>query len=453
MRTIFFDIETSDLNFVGQILNYAFVEVDSNWNITSSIRDNVKISPLQLPSPEAILANKIDVMQHQEESSDIECVAMKKIHSYLENMIEVDKVVLIGYNSNSFDVPFVRTSMIRNGLNPYFSGNLEYSDLLHLVRKLALTDKSFLEKMKLKETGVPKLTLESVCKCFGLLSEDESQEHESISDVLLTIKLAKYIHENYNIDIRTYYSYEVNKKPSQFDVIKVVADYDREGNLVDSDYCYYALLEQQRNQSLWINLKLFEEGKGKDSVFWYNKNTSPLLVDEYVCDDSLKDRANRATRELSHINLQNYWPEVNCDVEQHIYMLPINEIRSLHNAIWNKDKYLLKENKNKYANILYLRFLCNTVGSDEVNKMISMYSDYRYGGKMKLKKSDHTSVYEEGVYNDSFHRTYNELIEVIDEKSTDISCTFLMSKLKSFYENSIINILSGEQLKNIQRLK
>jgi len=147
--------------------------------------------------------------------------------------------------------------------------------------------------------------------------------------------------------------------------------------------------------------------------------------------------------------LKNFWPDVNCDIEQHIYLLPIGEIQSLHNAIWSNDKFLLKRNKNKYANILYLRFLCNAINSDETDKIIHKYAMYRYGGKMKINKSDIDSTYEEGVYNKSFHRTYKELLTAIDDNCVDEESTYLMNRLKSFYEKSVIFQLSGTELMNL----
>jgi len=298
MNTIFFDLETSDLNFAGQILNYAFFEVDDQWNVISETKGNVKISKLQLPVPEAILANKIDVIEHQNSCSINETEATLQIYNLINRSISSqDFTKLIGYNSNSFDVPYLRTSMIRNGLNPYFGGNLHYGDLLHVVKKLSLTDESFRARLRKKDDGRAILTLESVCKSFGILKDDEVQKHESEFDVLITIKLAKFIFDNYGIDVRTYDSYEVEKRPTSFDCVKFVSDIDSK-NFSSEDYSYYTLLEQNRTQSLWINLKLFDDGLDKKSITWFNKNTSQLLVDEYLVDDEFRSRSQKARDSL-----------------------------------------------------------------------------------------------------------------------------------------------------------
>jgi len=451
MKSIFFDLETTDLNTVGQILNYAFVEVNDDWSIQSKLTGTVKISRTQLPDPYAILATKLDVIKHNEESTDPEHIAVAKIQKYLQSVIEKDQVKLIGYNSNIFDVPYLRTSMIRNGLNPYFGGCLNYGDVLHAVKRLCCDNEDFVNLLEKNENNRTVYKLESVLKSLGLLNIDETQEHESLADVLLTIKLAKHLSDNYNLDIRNYHSYEVKK--NRFDVVKVFPFIDENGNKVSDEYCYYAVLEQNKNQALWINLKKFEEGLEKKSVSWYNKTTSSFFVKEYLNDDTLKSRASVAKQELSHITLENFFPPKNCDIEQFIYMMPIGDISALYDAIWRNDLFLIKDRKCKFASQLYLRFLCNNLDIDKIESTLKDYAIYRYGGKLKLDKYNFEIEYQEGIFSESFHRTYNELIDIIDTLSQEPENNFIMRRLKDFYQNSIVSSLAGDDLKNIKRLK
>lgn len=429
MRYIFFDFETSDLNFVGQILNYAFVEVDSDFNLRSSLSDKIKISPMQLPMPEAILSNRIDVMQHQKEAEHSEFSAMVSIYRYIENLCEYEPVKLIGYNSNSFDLHYLRTSFIRNGLNPYFGGQLCYGDMLHAVNKLTSSNDEFLSLLSRKENGKPKVSLESVCKSLSLMSADEKQDHESMSDVLLTIKLAKELEARFNLDIKKYSSYEVTKRYTEFDAIQVYPRFDQNGNKVSDEDCYYVLHDHNKSTALWINLKKFESGLGKESVIWCNKNTSQLSVKRYVRDADIRARADAAKAALADVTIENFWPDKDCDLEQLIYELPINEIKSLSQAIHHKDLFLLKENKNKQANTLYLRFLCNNIESEDVNKVADRYIMYRYGGKLRLDKN--------GVDSDEklYHPTYQDLLDRVDKYYDELGDD-LMIKLKQFYLNS-----------------
>lgn len=431
MITVFFDLETTDLSPVGQILNYAFIEVDENFNLKSLLKDKIKISPTQLPTPEAILANKIDVLQHQKEAPFNEFKAMHSIHSYIQNLCEYEQVKLIGYNSNSFDLHYLRTSFIRNGFNPYFGGQLIYGDVLHLVNKLSVSNDEFLSRLKRKENGKPSMSLESVCKALNLISEDSKQEHESLSDVLLTIELAKELKNSYDIDIKTYSSYEISKRYSDFDAVELYAHFDDSGKKISEDSCIYTIHEHNKSTALWTNLKKFKDGLGKSSMSWCNKNTSPFFVKRYIRDSSLRAECDDARERLSDITIQNFWPEKDCDIEQSIYTLPINEIKTLSNAIHNKDLYLLKENKNKYANILYLRFLCNNVESEEVDSIASKYILYRYSGQMRLDKGERESSEK------LWHPTYEELLHRAEKYYLE-SGDVLMKNLIQFYKDSKI---------------
>jgi hypothetical protein len=451
MNTIFFDLETTDLNSIGQILNYAFVEVDADWNIKSMLRDKIKISRTQLPSPGAILATRTDIFEHNKEAKDPEHIALAKIQKYVSDIVEWQETRLVGFNSNKFDVPYIRTSMIRNGLNPYFGGSIKYGDVLHVVRRLACDNVEFLSKLEKREDGRPIFRLESVTKALGLLDPSEIQAHESLSDVMLTIKLAKYLAENYGIDVRTYSSYEIQH--NRFDVVKVFPYTDEKGQKVSDEYCYFAVLEQNKTQSLLINLKKFEEGAHKGAVSWYNKNTSALYVQEYLKSDDLRKRADAAREALSDINLQNFWPPKNCDVEQFIFMMPIGQISALYDAVWRRDLYLIKETQSKYASQLYLRFLCNTADLDQVEKQLREYAVYRYGGKLKTDKENFDVSYQPGVYSESFHPTYNELIAQIDELAKVPENAHIMAQLKTFYETSSIASVAGTELRAINRSK
>lgn len=452
MNTIFFDLETTDLNPVGQILNYAFVEVGPDWTIKSCLRDKIKISRTQLPSPDAIVATKTDILEHNKEARDLEHIALAKIQKHIQGIVEWTDTRLVGYNSNRFDVPYLRTSMIRNGLNPYFGGSIKYGDLLHVVRRLACDNAEFHEKLeKRPENNKPIFRLESVARALGLLDPSEVQSHESLSDVLLTIKVAKYVAENYGIDVREYESYEAQK--SSFDVIKVFPFTDENNQKVEDDYCYFAVLEQNKTQSLLINLKKFEEGRDKQAVSWYNKNTSALFVEKFLRGDQYKKRAEHARQSLSHINLKNFWPDKNCDVEQFIFMMPIGDIPALYDAVWRKDVFLIKEKRCKFASQLYLRHLCNTADVDQVEEQIRQYALYRYGGKLKLDKDNYDVKYVPGQYSDSFHPTYNELLNRIDVLMQSEQNRSIMQSLKTFYETSVINTIAGKELSDIVRVK
>ncbi|NBV29774.1 NAD(P)-dependent oxidoreductase [bacterium] len=262
---------------------------------------------------------------------------------------------------------------------------------------------------------------------------------------------AEHIHKNYGIDVRTYSSYEIGK--NNFDVVKVFPFVDQNNQKISDEYCYMALLEQNKTQALWINLKKFEDGLGKKAISWYNKNTSPFFVEKVIRGDDHKKRAATARVGLSDINIENFWPDKNCDIEQFVYMMPIGHITSLYDAIWRKDLFLIKETKSKFASQLYLRFLMNNADVDQVENQIKEYAKYRYGGKLKTDKENFDAKYQEGVYSESFHTTYNELLAQIDELSKKPENAHLMKQLKKFYDSSIITSLAEDDLSVINRVK
>lgn len=445
MKTIFFDLETTDLNFVGQILNYAFVCVDEKWNIVDSLHGNIKISNTQLPNMFAILANRVDVVEHQNESSDNELQALGKIRLWLEHIAENSntKVKLIGYNSIKFDLPYLRTSMIRNGINPYHP-NFAYGDLLHSVKKLAVANSSF--KSILKEDS---FRLENVCRSLNLLSE--SQKHESLSDVLLTIKLAKHLADFYGIDVRMYAEYEAKKFESGEVITRLMLDKNiPSGKKTSRMIC----LDRDKNYSLWIDLEEWISGKKKDSIFWFAKGYSPFYVGEEIKDKDSISIAKKALEDLKDVNLKNFFPERNCDIEQFIYMMKFDESDALREAIWSNNTSIIKSSNYKNASRLYLRYLIN-FDSACPTELVKTYATYRYGGKMKINKMDVESQFQEGLYSESFHPTYKELLDSI-MKVLDTSTgenKKLAESLLMFYNNSIITKTCGEELMLIERRK
>mgnify|MGYP003340084847 FL=1 len=442
MKYIFFDIETTDLHFIGQIINYAFVEVDENWNVCSTLSDKIKISRLQLPNPGSIIATQTDIFAHNENAHDLEHVAMAKILTYLQSIVERNDTRLIGYNSSKFDLPYIRTSFIRNGLNPYFGGAIKYGDLLHVVQKLVASNASFYEILPKKESGKPTTKLESVAKAFNLL--DGVQDHESLSDVLLTIKVAKHIAENYGIDVRTFNSYEPNNYSGT--VVRGYPFIDKNNVADDDEYSYYALVQQNKAQALWVNIKSFEEGEGNKAVSWYNKNTSSFFVKEEVTDKIWLERAEKAVAGCGGLNVNNFWPKKTCDVEQFIYMLPITEIDAVYDAVWRNDLTLIKQTKSKYGSQLYLRFLANTSPIETVENQIKEYALYRYGGKLKLGK-DHLVDQYDNPY--EFYPTYMALLKQIDELAANPKNAHIMNQLKLFYQKSVIATIAGKELMEI----
>lgn len=447
MKSIFFDLETTDLNFVGQILNYAFVVVGDQWEVVDTLHGTIKVSNLQLPSPYAILANRVDLIQHQEEAEDNEQQAMAKIRMWLERTIETERnpVKLIGFNSIRFDLPFLRTSMIRNGVNPYHP-QLRYGDLLHVAQKLAAVNPSFDAMLGANKS----LKLERLCQLENIM--DTKQTHESLDDVLITIKLAKHFATYYGIDVRKWTEYEAGKYEDGRTVVMKVfpekdAKYHQDEFANNRSNARMVALDVDKSYALWIDIDLWKEGKGAEAVSWYSKAYSNFFVEKVIKDPEAIALAQEAREDLSMFNLKNFFPERNCDIEQFIYMMKFNESGALSDAIWSNNLDGLKQLNSKYGSKLYLRHLMNNKPLSETVELVRKYALYRYGGKMKVNKMD---INENAPQ--SFHITYNELVSSANkllEERTDKEDKKLLKSLIKFYEQSPITIAAGKELKSL----
>ena len=165
---------------------------DECFSVLEECSGTVALTPLQAPSLGALLANRIRILEHKGERTERQ--AALHIHSFLKRITEEGKVAFVGYNSFRFDVPFLRTVLIRNGLNPYFNQGLVYRDLYSLVQFLACTNGEFIAPIN--DKGDRTLTLEAVAKSYDLLNGP--QTHESRADVILEIALAEFLYKKFN---------------------------------------------------------------------------------------------------------------------------------------------------------------------------------------------------------------------------------------------------------------
>lgn len=483
MISIFFDLETSTTEPIGQILNYSFIATDDNFEVIDECSDSIQISELELPFPDAILANRIDVTEHQKKNYLNETLSMKKIFDFFCKMIEKNKgesVILIGYNSLKFDVPYLRTSMIRNGLSPYFRGKIIYRDLLHLVRKISCVSKDFIRTPKKdlskkgdnnEEKNKLSLTLETTCQNYNVLLG--KQLHESRDDVLLTIKLAIKLKEVFNVDIRNYRGYELNYgehfeyKNANKIFTPIFPEYNLEKeNIYENKF--YILLDFSDKYALWIDLEKYEKylaglksgeinkediNAKKKVISWFSFAASSLYkpYEEIKIPDNIEALKNKAILDLKDINLSNYFELSECDIEQDIYRLDFNSLDLLHKIIWENDTSITKDKRSKELNIVLSRWKLANVNFDEKRnsdnlKFLKMYANYRYGDEKKLllNKFAKKDSNEPNDYHPSFKELkarINELLTLNKNNSDDVS---LLNSLNNFYDNSKIAKMLNE---------
>jgi len=446
-NAIFFDLETSDSNPIGQILNYSFIAVDGNYKIIDELSGLIKISQLQLPSPGAILANRIDVQGHQEEAQDREAQALAKITRFLQSVLERTRapVSFVGYNSSRFDLNFLRTSLIRNGFNPYYKGQLVSRDLLHLVRKAYTTHETFSTIMRESRKGEERLSLslESVGRALEVLQG--AQLHESRADVLLTIDVARWFSDNTGLHIGTFDAYEALRLHSTVRSGAVYVVAEPQYDLAAHDpikHTPMSLLDADHRSALWIDLDAYAREPSPRAISWRSANRHDLFTSgQALRDDTYISLARRAIDQFKGITLKNFFEKSTCDIEQDIYRLDFDDMDALCTAISTGNRGAIAKCTNKDARVLWVRYcLANAPflnGDEKQRSIFKQYAEHRYGGTLQISKNRS----EESLKN---HPTLDELLDEIDRvqdasmaesKRGDFA---LMESLRRFYVESAV---------------
>lgn len=447
MTAIFFDLETSDKNFIGQILNYSFIVVDSSYNLIDELSGRVKISRLQLPSPSAIFANKVDVLKHQQESHIYEPEAMLSIARFIAKHCN-PKTHLIGFNSSRFDIGYLRTSLIRSGINPYFKGKIIYRDLLHAARKLSVSRADFPRKEGELNSARLSLSLETLGRNFGLLNG--AQAHESRADVMLTIELAKLFKEEFDLDVFNFEPYQGSKFHSSLGKSTVYESYQPQYDLsIDklSRKVPVVLLDADHRYALWIDIERYLNGEKEVSIQWTGQAQGYFFCDGIeIKERSILEGAQAALSEFSSINLKNFFSKSQCDIEQDIYRLDISMIELLSDAIWKGQVEPIKRSNNRDLRSIFTRYQLanyNTEGHNDAQftQKLKDYALYRYGGKLRLDKGSlHRAKEDIQQGRASIHPTLSEMMIELEKlkEFADTSDIELLESLATYYDESEI---------------
>lgn len=448
MTAVFFDLETSRKENIGAILNYCFIAVSDDLNSEEELAGDIRLSGLELPSPGALLANRVDILRHQATVQDDEYEAVVKIKDFIEGVLSraKRKVPLVGYNSNRFDVPFLRTTFIRNGFSPYFGGGVVYRDLLQASRRLAASESSFPRLANPEDKGRLSLRLETLCHGFGLLTG--AQTHTSSDDVALTIELARVYREQFDLDILGFQGYEGTPwhDPRERGTVcaQILPDYD----LSSSSHVErrpVVLLDNDNRGALWIDLLDFKEGGGEQSIRWFNQSTGELFLERQSdLEAEYGTLASKALNELGGVTLQNFFTVSSCDIEQDIYRIDFGSLELLNAMISEGAPRSPKLSQD--AATLLTRYKLRRVdwsNSPDLRalELLKSYAKYRYGGSLQLSKSaDSESV--------RYHETLQDILKEISDRLSDASAKdrAILESLRAFVEESAIYRAAGREL-------
>ena len=108
---------------------------------------------------------------------------IKLLDSYVSKYNKSDKLFFVGYNSNSFDMPFIRKFFERNW-NKYFGSYFWYPSIDVMILAMA--------KLANKRHTLPDFKLGTIAKEFGL-NTDKEQYHSGEYDIMITREIYKHL--------------------------------------------------------------------------------------------------------------------------------------------------------------------------------------------------------------------------------------------------------------------
>lgn len=179
MYYLAFDTETTGLAEDSNLLTAYFIIFDSNFTNLDTLNLKIKYNKYTI-YPKALEINGINIVDHH---NDEESVTIDEATRKLEEFVcgYDDKFVLVGHNLN-FDLKMSR-------LNGLFNNNIEntFSDTIIDTLTLCRTLRS---KGKIPKTQ--SLSLGNIVDYFGI-NESNENYHNAEYDILMTIKLLKFI--------------------------------------------------------------------------------------------------------------------------------------------------------------------------------------------------------------------------------------------------------------------
>ena len=186
---LFYDIETTGLNKAfDQVLQFAAIRTDRQLNEIDRHSITVRLRPDVIPSPAAVLTNRIPVSEFSDGLSEYEATEM------IHRLMNQPDTISLGYNTMGFDDEFMRFSFHRNLLPPYthqYKNGCSRMDLYPITIIYRLYKKDVLIWPEID--GKISLKLEHLGSANQFIS---GQSHEAMVDVAATVELGRRFYKN-----------------------------------------------------------------------------------------------------------------------------------------------------------------------------------------------------------------------------------------------------------------
>jgi exodeoxyribonuclease-1 len=262
---LFYDIETTGLNKAfDQVLQFAAIRTDRQLNEIERYRLTVKLRPDVIPSPGAMITNRLSVEDLASGLSEFEAIG--QIHELMNQR----ETISLGYNSLGFDDEFLRFSFHRNLLPPYthqFQNGCRRMDLLPIAVMFWLYKRDVITWPMIQSK--PSLKLEHIREANQLSG---GPAHDASADVAATVELARRFFKKQKMwnYLMGYFEKETDAHriadiPSAFE--SALGDH-RQALMVSSEYGPQQMYQipvlsignsiPYSNQTLWLRLDLPE---------------------------------------------------------------------------------------------------------------------------------------------------------------------------------------------------
>jgi hypothetical protein len=207
---IFYDFETSQRHFLGQILSYYFVVVDRQYRIIRECEGLIKPNRMECPSCEAIAVNQLSI--HDCVTRGIrEYDAAQRIFDFIDDAITTHgPMPLTGFNSARFDFKHFEKLLLKNGISPSFYGKVSSLDVYQFAKYCALSHPETFPFTRKKTHDITSFgfRLEELCRAFDCL--DTPQTHDAKDDVHLTIALTKALESRFSQTLSDFHARQLN---------------------------------------------------------------------------------------------------------------------------------------------------------------------------------------------------------------------------------------------------